>query len=112
MLRSLTVLLLFQIVGEVLQALLQLPVPGPVLGMLLLLVFLIARGRVSAGLADDSQHLLRYLPLVLIPPSVGIMDHWGVLADNLWAVCAVIVLTTAGSLILAASLMRLLATKP
>ncbi|MGJ8668126.1 MAG: CidA/LrgA family protein [Oceanococcus sp.] len=105
MLRSLTILLAFQIAGEVLQALLGLPVPGPVLGMLLLLTVLILRGRVSPGLADDAQHVLRYLPLILIPPSVGIMDHWGLLANNALAVGLVIVVTTVLSLLVAAGLL-------
>ena len=105
MLRSLTVLLGFQILGEMLQALFGLPVPGPVLGMLLLLCVLVLRGRVNPGLVDDAQHLLRYLPLVLIPPSVGSMNHWDVLAGNALAVSLVILLTTALSLLTAAAVM-------
>ncbi len=103
MLRSLTVLLAFQLAGEMLQALLQLPVPGPVLGMLLLLLVLGLRGRVSPGLGEDAQQLLRYLPLVLIPPSVGIMNHWDLLRANALAVSLVIIVTTALSLVLAAA---------
>lgn len=111
MLRSLTVLLAFQIAGEILQALLSLPVPGPVLGMILLLAVLMLRGRVSAGLSDDAHHLLRYLPLVLIPPSVGIMNYWDVLADNALAVTLVITLTTALSLFIAAVLLSRLSAR-
>lgn len=108
MLRSLTILLGFQLAGEALVALLHWPLPGPVLGMILLLLALILRGRVSAGLGEDAQHLLRYLPLILIPPSVGIMDHWSTLGAAGWAVATTIVLTTLLSLLLAAGLMRLL----
>lgn len=108
MLRSLTILLVFQLAGECLSALLNWPVPGPVLGMLLLLSVLILRGRLSAGLADDAQHLLRYLPLILIPPSVGIMDHGPTLREEGLAVGLTIVLTTIFSLLLAAGLMRIM----
>ncbi len=111
MLRSLTILLAFQLAGEALVALLHWPLPGPVLGMILLLAALLLRGRVSAGLGEDAQQLLRYLPLVLIPPSVGIMDHWHTLAADGWAVAATIVLSTLISLVLAAGLMRLLTGK-
>ncbi len=108
MLRSLTLLLAFQLAGECLSAGLHWPLPGPVLGMLLLLVALCLRGSLSAGLEEDAQKLLRYLPLILIPPSVGIMDYWPVLRDNAWAVGLTITLTTLLSLVLAAGLMRLL----
>ncbi len=111
MLRSLTILLAFQLAGEALAALLDWPLPGPVLGMALLFAALLIRGRVSAGLGEDAQQLLRYLPLVLIPPSVGIMDHWHTLAADGWAVATTIVITTLLSLVLAAALMRLLARK-
>ena len=109
MLRSLSILLAFQLAGEMLAALLHLPLPGPVLGMLLLFLALVLRGRVSPGLAEDAQYLLRYLPLILIPPSVGIMDYWGLLADNALAVGLTIVLTTALSLAASALLLKHLA---
>ncbi len=111
MLRSLTLLLAFQLSGEVLSSLFGWPVPGPVLGMLLLLITLIVRGRVSAGLSNDSQHILRYLPLILIPPSVGIMDYWGSLAQDAGAITLSIVLTTLLSLLLAAGLLHGLTRK-
>lgn len=111
MLRSLTILLGFQLAGEALAALIGWPVPGPVLGMLLLLAALAIRGRVAEGFSRDSQSLLHYLPLVLIPPSVGVMAHGEALRAAGAAMAAVIVVTTLASLALAAGLMRLLTGK-
>ena len=51
-------LLVFQLAGEVMVRGLQLPVPGPVLGMLLLLLVLIWRGGPSDNLRNTSQGLL------------------------------------------------------
>jgi putative effector of murein hydrolase LrgA (UPF0299 family) len=49
---------------------------------------------------------LRYLPLILIPPSVGIMDHWPALKQDGGAVALTIVLTTTLSLVLAAGVLH------
>ena len=42
-LNGITLLLIYQLVGEVSARLLQLPIPGPVLGMLLLFISLLVR---------------------------------------------------------------------
>ena len=63
MLAALTTLLLFQLVGEVLTRSLALPVPGPVIGMVLLFVFLVLKeggkqkSRFSAAFGKFRTHL-------------------------------------------------------
>jgi len=49
MLEALTLILTCQLIGEVMVLVSGLPVPGPVLGMLLLLAWLFLRGSVSEG---------------------------------------------------------------
>ena len=68
-------LLLFQLAGEVLVRSLQLPVPGPVVGMLLLLLVLIWRGGPGENLRSAGQGLLAHLSLLFVPAGVGIMVH-------------------------------------
>ncbi len=50
MLGAITLLLVYQLVGEVVALALELPVPGPVIGMLLLFLTLLARGSVVTAL--------------------------------------------------------------
>ena len=73
------ILLTFQWIGEVLARLLELPVPGPVLGMALLLFVLMARGRrgleVPSGLERASAGLLEHLSLLFVPAGVGVLVH-------------------------------------
>lgn len=111
MLRSLSILLACQLAGEGLAALFGWPIPGPVLGMLLLLAGLMLRGAVPDDFAADSHGLLKYLPLVLIPPSVAVMDHGHSLRDNALAIGAVIVLSTMLSLLVAGLLFSRLTGK-
>lgn len=74
-------LLIFLLLGGVLQDFLSLPVPAAIVGMLLLLAFLIVRGRTPQALQDITQTLSPLLPLFLIPVSVGIVTQKSLLAD-------------------------------
>ncbi len=75
MLGTLTLLLLCQLAGELVARLLHLPVPGPVLGMLLLFGGLLLRGGVPAAVQDTAAGLLRHLSLLFVPAGVGVMVH-------------------------------------
>ncbi|WP_288132046.1 CidA/LrgA family protein [Microbulbifer sp.] len=67
-----TLLLLCELLGRALVDLLSLPIPGSVVGMVLLLVGLLIYGKVPNGLARVSELLLRFLVLIFLPASVGI----------------------------------------
>ena len=82
MLRGLITLLMFFLAGEFISALFAWPVPGSVLGMLLLFVVLVVRGAISEPLRQSSQNLLPYLPLFIVPASVGIVNHMDLLKDD------------------------------
>ncbi len=108
MLRALTVLLLFQLVGEVLARSLDLPIPGPVIGMLLLLGALLLRGEAPKTLRDTSQGLLSHLALLFVPAGVGVMAHVERLQDEWLVILVTLVLSTLLTLVLTAWAMRLL----
>lgn len=55
---------------------LGLPIPGPLVGMLLLFVVLLVRGSVPEALNETSGHLLRNLMLLFIPAVTGVMLHF------------------------------------
>jgi len=66
-----TGLLLFQLMGEIVVRLLDLPVPGPVIGLLFMLVFLLARKQFKVDqtkhLLNTSSTLLTHLSLLFVP---------------------------------------------
>jgi holin-like protein len=70
------VLLVFQLIGEVIVQALGLPVPGPLVGMLLLFAGLLLRGELPAPLADTAQGLLSHLMLLFIPAVTGVMMYF------------------------------------
>ena len=82
MIRGLLILLLCQFAGEAVARMLHLPVPGSVLGMLLLFAVLVLRRRVPADLEQASQAVLRPLTLYFVPASVGIMTMGPLLREE------------------------------
>lgn len=106
MLSALTQLLVLQLLGEVLARGLGLPVPGPVLGMLLLLAVLIWRGGVSHALQGTSQTLLQHLSLLFVPAGTGIMVHLHRVADEWLPLLLALVISTAATLVVTALVMR------
>ena len=87
MIGSLLVLLGFQLAGEVLRRLLGLPLPGPVIGMLLLAGCLAFRNRREGEVAPQppsaldrtADTMLRHLGLLFIPAGVGIVAQTDIL---------------------------------
>jgi holin-like protein len=98
-------LLLCQSAGEALVRLLPLRLPGPVIGMLLLLALLHWPAvRASAGLCADV--LLAHLSLLFVPVGVGVMTHLAVLSQYGLRVAAALVLSTWVGLAVTALVLR------
>lgn len=76
MVRSIFVLLLFQLIGECLFRVLHLPIPGPVIGMALLTVWLLWKpAALDTELERTSWGLLRAMGLLFVPAGVGIVAN-------------------------------------
>lgn len=95
MLRPLTTLILCQFVGEVIARALGLPLPGPVLGLLLLLGLLLVRGGPDDAMRATSNGLLRHLSLLFVPAGVGVVTQLDALAQDWLAIAVAIVVSTA-----------------
>jgi putative effector of murein hydrolase LrgA (UPF0299 family) len=81
MIQALTLILLCQLAGEVAVQSAGLSIPGPVVGLLLLLAWLSLRGGVSEGLERTSSALLGNLSLLFVPAGVGVVTYLGVIRD-------------------------------
>lgn len=72
MLQGFIVLLLFQLLGEAVRSLTGTPIPGPVIGMLLLWLGLHIKGGPSAALSETCDGIIRHLSLLFLPAGVGL----------------------------------------
>lgn len=111
MLDGLLILLIFQLAGEALVRWLDLPLPGPVAGMLLLLVALLSHGFFSERVAPAANMLIRHLTLLFFPIGVGLVLQWEQYAPHADALVLAIGAGTLLALPLVAGLFRLLLGK-
>jgi holin-like protein len=95
MLNALTLLILCQFVGEVIARAGELPLPGPVIGLVLLLVGLMVRGRTPPPeLTGTGGWLLRNFGLLFVPAGVGVITQLDVLGANFWALAVAVPVST------------------
>ncbi len=92
-LRGMAWLLVFQSVGELLSRGLSLPLPGPVLGMILMLGGL-RFTLVREPVAECANFLLAHLSLLFVPVGVGVMTHLALLGQYGGRMLLVIALST------------------
>ena len=96
-LRGMAWLLIFQSAGELLARGLGLPLPGPVIGMVLLLVAL-RWPAVQTPVAICAEFLLSHLSLLFVPVGVGVMTHLSLVSQYGARMLAVVVLSTLAGL--------------
>jgi holin-like protein len=109
MLGAVAVLLVCQLAGEVLARAIALPVPGPVVGMALLLAALAVRRNIPAELHDTAQGLLRHLSLLFVPAGVGVMLHLARIRSEWLAIIAALLISSLLTLAITALVFRLVA---
>jgi holin-like protein len=91
MIASLSLILLCQLAGEVIVRGLGLPMPGPVIGLMFLLILLLARDRFAVlargplredGVENASRGLLAHLSLLFVPAGVGVVQKLDLVAAH------------------------------
>ena len=96
-LRGMVWLLIFQSAGELLARGLTLPLPGPVVGMVLLLLAL-RWPTVQTPVAECAEFLLSHLSLLFVPVGVGVMTHLSLVSQYGLRMLAVVLLSTLAGL--------------
>ena len=108
MVAMIALVLSLQLVGEVVVRLTGAPVPGPVIGMLLLVSVLALRGGPPELLSRLADTLLGHLSLLFVPAGVGVISYLGLLADRWIAVLITVAASTLLSLLATALTLRAL----
>ena len=102
MLKSIFIIFLFQLIGESVQKYFELTIPGPVIGLILLLVFFILLknsknifvNKAKNEIVSTATHISNYLSLLFVPIGVGVVMHLSYLEKNYIEVLGVIFFST------------------
>lgn len=106
MVNTFAILLIFQTLGEGLAFAFSLPIPGPVIGMLLLFCFLMLTRGTADKLAPTTLEFLKHLSLLFVPAGVGIMVHAQRVAAEWLPIVAALVISAAVSLVVTALVLK------
>ena len=118
MLQAFALLLLCQLAGEGVTRGLGLPIPGPVIGLVLMAVGLLIAQRLGLIRSEDIEAtslgrmatgFLGHLSLLFVPAGVGIVQHGGTLLRNGVAIVIALVVSTVLSLAVTAFVFRAVA---
>ncbi|HCN75502.1 CidA/LrgA family protein [Pseudolactococcus plantarum] len=82
-------ILLFSIVGEFLSTGLNLPVPGSIIGMVLLFICLKFKWIRLRQIYDAGQFLIENMTILFLPAGVGIMSHWNSISKYWWQITVI-----------------------
>ena len=95
MLGALTLILVCQLVGEIVTRLTRMPVPGPVIGMVILFCILyFYHGETPHEVETVGGFLLRYLALLFVPAGVGVITNLDLLMKSFGPIAGVVVIGT------------------
>jgi holin-like protein len=114
MLRAIFIIFFFQLLGEAIKKFFEMRIPGPVLGLILLLVVLIflkkfktaAITNLKEDVINTSNYILNYLSLLFVPIGVGVVMHLSYLENNLFKVLIIVFISTILTIGLTAFLME------
>lgn len=95
MLNWIVIVLGLQLVGELAATVSGLPVPGPVVGMVLLLALLLKMGRLPEQLDVLATGFLRHLYLYYLPATVGVTAHLALVTSELVPMLVAVVVSSA-----------------
>ena len=102
MLKSIFIIFLFQLIGESVQKYFELTIPGPVIGLILLLIsFILLKNsknifinKAKNEIISTATHITNYLSLLFVPIGVGVVMHLSYLEKNYIEVLGVIFFST------------------
>ncbi|MBW4057047.1 MAG: CidA/LrgA family protein [Proteobacteria bacterium] len=108
MIGSLALIFFCQLVGEIISRLTKLPIPGPVIGMVILFCGLVLRKSMPSELETVTGFLHRNLPLLFVPAGVGVIKNLNML-QRYWApFTGAIIIGTAVTIAVTGVVMQLL----
>ena len=93
LLRQFLVIMAVSFVGEILHAVLPLPIPASIYGLVLMLALLMTGALKLDAVEDAGKFMIEIMPVMFIPAGVGLMSSFSVLRPVLVPVCVITLVT-------------------
>ena len=93
-LKQFSIIILISFLGEVCHALIPLPMPASIYGLLLMLAALCTHVLPLHSVRETGKFLLDIMPALFIPAAVGLLESWGVLKPLLIPLLVIVPVTT------------------
>jgi holin-like protein len=112
MISGLVQILLFQGIGELVGHFLLPLIPGPVIGLVLLIGFLALRKSVNASLDGVATAFSQHFGLLFVPAAVGVVMFWPHLKSHVVAIALALVVSVVLTIAVTALVLKGLSRSP
>ena len=109
MIAGLVQILLFQGIGEIVAKFFLPLIPGPVIGLVLLVAWLQVRGKVPESVDFVATAFSQHLGLLFVPAAVGVVMFWPSIKSHAVAVVAALLVSVVATMAVTALVLRALA---
>lgn len=87
-------IVLFSLAGELLQALIPLPIPAAIYGLVLMLIALVTGILKIEQVQETSDFLISIMPILYVPICVRVLEYWGIISENAAAIFIISIVST------------------
>ncbi len=92
--KQMLIILAVSFAGEAIKAVVPLPIPAGIYGLVILFLLLCAKAVKVRDVGDVSGFLIEIMPLLIVPAGVGLIEQWGVLRPMLVPAAVITVVST------------------
>lgn len=93
-LKQFGIILIISFIGEILNAVIPLPVPASIYGLVIMLAGLCSGVIKIESVKETSMFLIEIMPIMFIPSAVGLITVWKIIKPSIWSYAAITVLST------------------
>jgi holin-like protein len=92
--RQFSIILFISFLGEVLHAVIPLPIPASIYGIIILFAALQLHILPLSAVKETGSLLIEWMPIMFIPAAVGLLETWGIIRNSLISYLIVMVVST------------------
>lgn len=86
--------MVFAFLGELLHHFIPLPIPASIYGIVLLFLALETKILKVSDIKETSSFLIAIMPLMFLPPAVGVIESWNLLRESWFPYVVVTLIST------------------